>query len=221
MSAAAAVPVLPRAAAPPELRAAQHDAQVKTKASLAAAALAATAAERVEQAKAAQRRIADLAERAVRIGADKLRSRDLSPLPDDLIAARRTAFDCDQDHADAAAVLVLLEAEAAEAQAVADAATVVLARAVDQVVQRKAVELVSHLRELEIEAGQMRGLITSLSMARGSGDQPLAWVIQQIAFDPQHPHLVDAAGPNWSQATKVWNSFRASLMIDAAAPFPA
>ncbi len=208
-------------AAKARLRAAQDAAAAAAWAGERAAEAAARALAAVAEARRGVLAYADLDSRVADHQAGLLRAGSAVrvPLPAELADARRAKFEAEVELADADAAHELLERESREAAAAVVAAGAVLAVAVDAILQLRCLELVSEMRSTEARAGVLRGLVAGLSASRSSTQPALAWGIQQISYDPQHPHLVDAAGPAWRQATAAWSGFRDRLMADASATF--
>lgn len=220
----AAVPAVPGAAAPaPEpvdLRTAQQAMKQAADAEAAAAELVMQAGERVAASRQAQTRLDGMATRAVRLLADKLRTRDASPLPAELADARRATFDADQAVAECEGVAQLLRDEHQVAAREAEVARDRLAAAVDARMQAMAKVLVQRMREAEAEAGRLRALALGLMTARPITAPAVGWDVAQLVHEAKHAHMMESAGPGWKDSARVWNAYRDALLTDAGAVGP-
>lgn len=193
----------------------------------AAAALVKRAQAAVDAAKAALAAFAGLDARISQWHADKLRGGAAaanSPLPSHLAAGRRAKADAELALSDAEAAAVLLAGESSLAAAAAGAADDLVRGSVIGVVRDDARDLVRRLREVEAEAGRLRGAAATYANQWSGADErwkPVPWEVTVIAHDAHHGMIADLAGTAWPEVTACWAAYLQALARDPDAAPPA
>ena len=139
-------------------------------------------------------------------------------LPPDLIEARRDRAAAQQDLADAEAAAGLLAADLAAAEAAAEAARLVVRRAIAVVCTAEAGLIVAAIRAAERQAADLRNALTGFGSDWTPLDAPLPIEITSVLREAQHPLLLDLHGYGWKSPSRLdWPAFRAALAADADA----
>ena len=138
-------------------------------------------------------------------------------LPPDLIEARRDRAAAAEGLADAEAALALLDGEAEAAAREAEAAKVVIHRAVDSVCAEVCRTIIDRIRTVETEAARLRNGLRNYLSSRLLSDPPVDGSLTLILHDVQDEPLLLAYSLGWNNISLDWNSFRKALAADPAA----
>ena len=139
-------------------------------------------------------------------------------LPADLVERRRARAAALEDLADARAAHELLVGEADAAAREAEAARLVVKRAVAAVCAAEGRSIVEGIRSLERQAADLRNALTGFGSDWTPLDPVLPVEITSVLHEAQHPLLLDVHGYTWKSPCRLdWPAFRAALAADAQA----